>query len=267
MRTFVSALKVEPSRENRDAVWAGVSAALGGGSGGGSEGSEGSDGGGSGAAKPSTAPPPATAPVSSGVGAKLVVGATALLGAGALVLYATRSPAPEAPSPVASAVVAAPPVAGSVANEAPAPIASVTSTAPIASITATAREPVSPSSAPTVAARPSAASAPSAPPSAAPAASASAVVLSAADRLREETEGVRRARRSLRDGDPRAALTELDGLDRKFPAGVLEEEREVLRVEALYAAKEPSASRRAERFLLERPQSVHVARIKALLGR
>lgn len=256
MRSFVDALKVEPSRENRDAVWAGVSAALGGG---------GNDGGADGGAKPSTAPPPGIAPTSGasgiGLGAKIGVGALGLLAAGALVLY-TRSPEPRAPSPVASVAVVVPSVASSAPPEA-APIASASPEPPASTVSVVAVRPTVTSAPSAPSAKPSAAVVPVA----SVAATVSAATVSAADRLREETEGVRRARRSLRDGDPRAALAELDGLDRKLPAGLLEEEREVLRVEALYAAKDPSAARRAERFLLERPQSVHIARIKALLGR
>ena len=247
MRAFVSALKVEPAREKREAVWEGVAAALGGG---GPEGGE-REGG---AAKPSAAPPPAASGL--GLGAKLLLGTVALVGAGALVVHATKP----APSPVVaapSARVTSPPPAGE-ASAAPVasevPVASAPSaTPPAPPPPATAK--VAPAPKPTVVAVAPSASASTAPP------------LSAADRLREETEGVRRARRALRDGDAQAALKELDDLERRFPAGPLEEEREVLRIEALFAAKVPSASRRAERFLLERPQSVHVARIKALLGR
>lgn len=263
MRTFVAALKVEPSRENRDAVWAGVSAALGGGGE-----SGGSEGGGGASPKPSTAPPPPTAAPGIGLGAK-VAGVLAVLGAGAALLYATRAPTPPsvATAPSASVVVVAP-----VASSAEPVVAVAPSIAPPpapphpvavrTSATVSGEPPAKPE--PLAKSGPLAKPEPPAKPSASVAPPAS---VTAADRLREETDGVRRARKSLREGDTRAALAELDGLDRKFPAGLLEEEREVLRVEALFAAKDPSASRRAERFLLERPQSVHVARIKALLGR
>jgi hypothetical protein len=100
-------------------------------------------------------------------------------------------------------------------------------------------------------------------PAAAPSASASAAT-SAADRLRDEAEGVRRTRALLRDKDPSAALAELDRLGRLFPAGPLEEEREVLAIEALAASGDaPAAKKRARRFLFERPTSVHAEWVRA----
>ena len=92
----------------------------------------------------------------------------------------------------------------------------------------------------------------------------------AADRLREETEGVRRARQLLRDSNPAAALSELERLARLVPSGPLEEEREVLTIEALVGSSSRTTAdlgrRRAQRFLAERPQSVHAARVRGLAG-
>jgi outer membrane protein assembly factor BamD (BamD/ComL family) len=80
---------------------------------------------------------------------------------------------------------------------------------------------------------------------------------------------VKRARQLLRDKNPTAALTELDRLGRLFPSGPLEEEREVLTIEALVGSSGTAdlGRRRAERFLAERPQSVHAARVRGLAGR
>jgi len=69
----------------------------------------------------------------------------------------------------------------------------------------------------------------------------------------------------LREGKAGDALFELDRLSRQFPSGPLEEEREVLTMEALSASGDrDGARRRAERFLFERPQSVHAARVRSL---
>jgi outer membrane protein assembly factor BamD (BamD/ComL family) len=88
---------------------------------------------------------------------------------------------------------------------------------------------------------------------------------SAADRLREEAEGVRQVRQLLREKNASAALAELDRLAQRMPNGPLEEEREVLAIEALAASGSgEAAGRRADRFLFERPQSVHAARVRAL---
>jgi hypothetical protein len=104
------------------------------------------------------------------------------------------------------------------------------------------------------------------PPASSPSSSAPlATPQSSADRLREESEGVRRARQLLREKNPTAALAELDRLARRYPAGALEEEREVLTIEGLASAgRTDEARRRADRFLMERPQSVHAARVREI---
>src|SRR5262249_49419530 len=86
------------------------------------------------------------------------------------------------------------------------------------------------------------------------------------DRLREEAEAVRRTRQSLRAGDTSAALRELERIAALIPDGPLEEEREVLAIETYLASgRTESATHRAERFLLERPQSMHTARVRAIV--
>jgi hypothetical protein len=90
----------------------------------------------------------------------------------------------------------------------------------------------------------------------------------AADRLREEADGVRKARQLLREKNASAALAELDRLAKLVPNGPLEEEREVLTIEALSASgSSDAARRRADRFLFERPQCVHASRVRELAGR
>ena len=79
---------------------------------------------------------------------------------------------------------------------------------------------------------------------------------------------MRRVRQLLREKQARAALAELDRLAALVPNGPLEEEREVLTIEALAASgSSDAARRRADRFLFERPQSVHAARVRAISTR
>jgi|GEM_PF-1953911 len=91
---------------------------------------------------------------------------------------------------------------------------------------------------------------------------------SPAARLTEETRAVGAVRTSLQRGDTREALRLLDGYDAEFPRGVLAEEAEVLRIETLIrAGNESEASSRANRFLAERPQSPHAARVRTMTRR
>jgi hypothetical protein len=102
-------------------------------------------------------------------------------------------------------------------------------------------------------ARPAAASGPS--PAAAPTAS----------RLVEETTLIRDARQALRQGDAARALRVLEECRRLFPAGVLEQERERLTIEALAKggpARESSA--RAAEFLRRYPDSPHAREVRGL---
>jgi hypothetical protein len=88
---------------------------------------------------------------------------------------------------------------------------------------------------------------------------------SAATRLREETTLIRDARQALRAGDAARALGLLDESRRLFPAGVLQQERERLAIEALLEdGRAAEASARAAAFLRKYPNSPHAAEIRAL---
>lgn len=103
--------------------------------------------------------------------------------------------------------------------------------------------------------------------SAAPPPSLPPPALAPADRLRIEADAVRKTRQLLRDGDSRAALAELDRVAKLVPNGPLEEEREVLAIEALAKSGNADlAHHRADAFLFEHPQSVHAARVRAFSG-
>ena len=83
-----------------------------------------------------------------------------------------------------------------------------------------------------------------------------------------EIESLDRARARLQRGDARAALGALDAYRRAHPAGVLQQEASLLRIEALVRSGDAAAARRVARaFLRDYPQSPHVARVRALLGR
>jgi hypothetical protein len=85
--------------------------------------------------------------------------------------------------------------------------------------------------------------------------------------LGEQVSALDRARRALSDGDPAAALRELDEDEARFPRGALAEEAEVLRVESLLAAGDrAAAARTGARFLAAHPASPHSARVRTLLG-
>jgi len=95
-----------------------------------------------------------------------------------------------------------------------------------------------------------------APPAAAP---------SPAARLGEETTLIRDARQALRGGDAARALHLLEACRRQFPAGVLQQERERLTIEALVkAGRSAEASTRAAQFLRRYPDSPHAGDIRAL---
>jgi hypothetical protein len=86
-----------------------------------------------------------------------------------------------------------------------------------------------------------------------------------ASRLREETTLIKEARQSLRQGDVGRALRELEECRRLFPAGVLEQERDRLIVEALVAAgRAREASARAAEFLRRYPDSPHAGEVREL---
>jgi len=88
---------------------------------------------------------------------------------------------------------------------------------------------------------------------------------SPATRLREETTLIRDARQALRAGDAARALRVLDECRRLFPAGVLQQERERLAIEALIKdGRGAEASARAAAFLRKYPDSPHAGEIRAL---
>lgn len=85
--------------------------------------------------------------------------------------------------------------------------------------------------------------------------------------LTEELGALDRARLALAGGDARRALDELDGYDRRFPAGRLQLEAEVIRIDALAKVGRKDAARQhAEAFLRRHPNSVLTTRVRAHLG-
>jgi len=82
--------------------------------------------------------------------------------------------------------------------------------------------------------------------------------------LTEELGALDRARLALADGDARRALDALDGYDRRFPAGRLQIEAEVMRIDALAKIGRKDAARQhAEAFLRRHPNSVLATRVRA----
>ncbi|MCB9574195.1 MAG: hypothetical protein H6709_19085 [Kofleriaceae bacterium] len=87
---------------------------------------------------------------------------------------------------------------------------------------------------------------------------------SAADSLRAEQALLARATAALRDGDPAAALTALAEHARRFPDGVLVQERAATRVLALCASGDTARGVQERDAFLDRwPRSVHAARVGA----
>jgi hypothetical protein len=81
-----------------------------------------------------------------------------------------------------------------------------------------------------------------------------------------ESRRVARARELLRAGDARGVLTELDALDVSFPRGLLAQEREGLRIEALLSLGETARARElARRFLARHPESPHAPAVERAL--
>ena len=78
-----------------------------------------------------------------------------------------------------------------------------------------------------------------------------------------ESRRVASARALLRAGDARRTLAELDALAVDFPLGVLVQERDAIRIEALLALGERErAHALATRFLAEHPNSPHAAAVE-----
>lgn len=83
--------------------------------------------------------------------------------------------------------------------------------------------------------------------------------------LREEMLLIARARSSVQQGRPAAALEALEEHLRRFPAGQMREDRAVLRVEALCGVgKRRQASIEIERFTRAFPSSAHLGRVRGL---
>jgi len=111
--------------------------------------------------------------------------------------------------------------------------------------TDTAARSVAPQAAPAVAGEPAAAD-------------RSAALLSA------ELGALDHARLALAGGDARRALEEIDAYDRAYPAGRLQIEAEVLRIDALAKlGRKDAARQRAEAFLRRHPTSVLATRVRA----
>lgn len=81
-----------------------------------------------------------------------------------------------------------------------------------------------------------------------------------------ESSRVARVRSLLHAGQPAPALTELAELDRSVPRGVLVQEREALRIEALLGLGERARAREeARRFLARYPGSPHAKGVEPAL--
>ena len=82
--------------------------------------------------------------------------------------------------------------------------------------------------------------------------------------LSEELGRIDRARLALASGDARRALEQLEGYDCVFPAGRLQIEAEVMRIDALAKlGRKDVARQRAEAFLRRHPNSVLATRVRA----
>jgi hypothetical protein len=87
-----------------------------------------------------------------------------------------------------------------------------------------------------------------------------------ASRLREEAALVQRAERLL-DGDPAGALRLTDERRRRFPAGALDQEAEVVAIDALLRlGRRADAAARARAFQAAHAGSLHARRIQRLMG-
>lgn len=83
----------------------------------------------------------------------------------------------------------------------------------------------------------------------------------------DEPQLIERARRALAS-DPRRALLFTQEHQRRFPAGTLSAERDVIALEALARSGQTGeAKRRALSFEAKYPKSIHLPRVRALLAR
>lgn len=210
---------------------------------------------------PPPVPPPSGLPVAAGASKVFgILGATVVVAAGAGVgtFVATR-PAPPVVPQAAPRVEAAPrvaPVVPAPAAEQPAAEAE-TELAPLVVPPPASRRRKSdaePTAAePVTTAEPEPVAAPSAP-------------ADAASRLRDEALLVRNAERLL-GSDPARALALTEERRRRFPGGALGQEAEVVAINALLKlGRRDAAAARAKSFEASHPGSLHVRRIRALLG-
>jgi hypothetical protein len=83
----------------------------------------------------------------------------------------------------------------------------------------------------------------------------------------DEPQLIERARKALAS-DPRRALSLAQEHQRRFPAGALAVERDVIALEALArSGQSAEAARRARAFEAKYPKSIHLPRVRALLVR
>jgi hypothetical protein len=199
------------------------------------------------------APPPVSQPAPPGEIASSTVASS------------TVASSPVASSPVAASAVASSPVAASAVASSP-----VAASAVVAPIAARGRPPaIMANESTTSSARtpPGAPGVPGAPNLDAHAAGASTPPAPSADALAEETRLLREADAATRAGEPSRALTLLEEHARRFPRGVLGEERDAERVLALCAAGRTADARAAgQRFLAARPGSALAGRVRASCG-
>ena len=85
--------------------------------------------------------------------------------------------------------------------------------------------------------------------------------------LWDEPQLIERARKAL-GAEPRRALSLTQEHQRRFPAGALAVERDVIALEALARSGQTAdATRRARAFAAKYPKSIHLPRVRALLAR
>lgn len=88
-----------------------------------------------------------------------------------------------------------------------------------------------------------------------------------AGRLAAESALVAEARDKLRAGQLGSCLALLQELDRKFPGGVLAQERSVLKIEGLTQVGQPEYARElAQEFSRRYPESPHLSKVRELVG-
>jgi hypothetical protein len=85
--------------------------------------------------------------------------------------------------------------------------------------------------------------------------------------LQQQVDLLDRARGLAASGDVAGALRALDDFDRRFGRGPMGEEAALLRIEATAARGDHAgAAALGQRFLAEHPRSVHVSRVRSIIG-